>query len=378
MCTPIYTYIYTYIYIYVYICIYVYIYTYMSIYLYMYIYIYIYIYTYVYIDIYICICICTSINIYAYTRVCCAGTARSDCWASLCCGTNESCPIWMSHVTYEWVTSHMDEVTAGLPYVAVWLSHVPYEWVTAHMNRALYIWMKWLLIVRFPLDFPMCAVSDIYKSWYLDDSLSSWSWNIHSIHIYIYIYIHTHTHAHIYIYTHKHIVVLEYTQHTYIYIYIYIHTPTRIYTYTHTNICKGKQGWFPVDFSISLQVEVFRILSTFCEFSALPCSPTHGTHAIESRHTYNWEWVMSCSWWSLDLRHNSVQLASHVQMSRGTHANESWRTCKWVTTLMKMRHGTHENGSRHASYALYIRITPSYSLHHGTYANESGHFANEA
>jgi len=164
-------------------------------------YIYIYIYIYVYIDIYICICICISINIYAYTPVCCAGTARSDCWASLCCGTNESCPIWMSHVTYEWVTSHMDEVTAGLPYVAVWMSHVPYEWVTAHLNGALYIWMKSLLIVRFPLDFPMCTVRDIYKSWYLDDSLSSRSWNIHSIHICIYIYTYTHPRTYIHIHT---------------------------------------------------------------------------------------------------------------------------------------------------------------------------------
>jgi len=41
---------------------------------------------------------------------------------------NESCHTWMSHVTYEWVMSHMNESCH------MWLSHVTYDWVTSHMN----------------------------------------------------------------------------------------------------------------------------------------------------------------------------------------------------------------------------------------------------
>jgi len=41
---------------------------------------------------------------------------------------NESCPIWMSHVPYEWVMSHMNE---SCP---ICMSHVPYEWVMSHVN----------------------------------------------------------------------------------------------------------------------------------------------------------------------------------------------------------------------------------------------------
>jgi len=38
--------------------------------------------------------------------------------------------LWMSHVPYEWVMSHMNE---SWP---IWMSHVPYEWVMAHMNES--------------------------------------------------------------------------------------------------------------------------------------------------------------------------------------------------------------------------------------------------
>jgi len=35
---------------------------------------------------------------------------------------DELCLVWMSHVAYEWVMSHMDELCL------VWMSHVAYEW----------------------------------------------------------------------------------------------------------------------------------------------------------------------------------------------------------------------------------------------------------
>jgi len=49
---------------------------------------------------------------------------------------NESCHIWMSHVTYEWVMSHMNESCL------IWVSHVTYEWVMSHMNESCLIWMS--------------------------------------------------------------------------------------------------------------------------------------------------------------------------------------------------------------------------------------------
>ena len=41
----------------------------------------------------------------------------------------ESCPIWMSLILYEWVMSHMNESCS------VSMSNVTYEWVMSHMNE---------------------------------------------------------------------------------------------------------------------------------------------------------------------------------------------------------------------------------------------------
>jgi len=43
---------------------------------------------------------------------------------------NESCHIWMSDFTYESVMSHMNESHH------IWMSHVTYEWVMSHMNES--------------------------------------------------------------------------------------------------------------------------------------------------------------------------------------------------------------------------------------------------
>ena len=43
---------------------------------------------------------------------------------------DESCHIWMSHVTYEWVMSHMNESCH------IWMSHVTYEQLLPHMHNA--------------------------------------------------------------------------------------------------------------------------------------------------------------------------------------------------------------------------------------------------
>jgi len=49
---------------------------------------------------------------------------------------NEPCHIWMSHATYEWVMSHMNES----PHI--WMNHVTYEWVMTRMNESCHIWVQ--------------------------------------------------------------------------------------------------------------------------------------------------------------------------------------------------------------------------------------------
>jgi len=62
--------------------------------------------------------------------------------------------VWMSHITYEWVMSHMDESchiwTIHITYERVMshtneschirMSHVVHEWGLSHMNEACQIW----------------------------------------------------------------------------------------------------------------------------------------------------------------------------------------------------------------------------------------------
>jgi len=47
--------------------------------------------------------------------------------------------IWVSHVTYEWVMSHMNESRH------IWMSYVTYEWVTSHMNESRHTWIGLVL-----------------------------------------------------------------------------------------------------------------------------------------------------------------------------------------------------------------------------------------
>jgi len=54
---------------------------------------------------------------------------------------NESCHIWMSHVTYEWVMPHLHESCHK------WMSHVACEWVMSHMQLVcIYIALQWVYL----------------------------------------------------------------------------------------------------------------------------------------------------------------------------------------------------------------------------------------
>ena len=66
---------------------------------------------------------------------------------------NESCLIWMSHVSYEWVMSHMNESCL------LWMSHVSYEWVMSSMNESCLIWMNYVNDVSYPRPNPSLGAS---------------------------------------------------------------------------------------------------------------------------------------------------------------------------------------------------------------------------
>jgi len=64
---------------------------------------------------------------------------------------NESCHIWMSHVTYEWVMLHMNESCH------IWMSHVTYEWVMSNMNESL-TYLSLICAMT-------CAMTHSYVTW---------------------------------------------------------------------------------------------------------------------------------------------------------------------------------------------------------------------
>ena len=52
---------------------------------------------------------------------------------------NESCHVFMSHVTYGWVISRTCLV--NLHRTPIWISH---EWVMSHMNESCHMWMSYV------------------------------------------------------------------------------------------------------------------------------------------------------------------------------------------------------------------------------------------
>ena len=106
---------------------------------------------------------------------------------------NESCLIWMSRVTHEWVMSYMDESChIWLSHVFcewvmprineschTWMSHVTYEWVTSDMNKSCFIWMSchiWMSHVLYEW-----VVSQLNESCHYVQSQLSWLLSIFPI-----------------------------------------------------------------------------------------------------------------------------------------------------------------------------------------------------
>ena len=65
------------------------------------------------------------------------------CLRSICSWSQG--PIWRSHVSNNWVMSHMNEPRL------IWMSHVSYDWVMSHMNELCRIWRshvsyEWVMV----------------------------------------------------------------------------------------------------------------------------------------------------------------------------------------------------------------------------------------
>jgi len=68
----------------------------------------------------------------------------------------------MSHVTYEWVMSHTNELCQ------LWMSHVTYEWVMSHVWHTpvchTYVWMCHITYMNESRHVSKWVMSHLYKS----------------------------------------------------------------------------------------------------------------------------------------------------------------------------------------------------------------------
>jgi len=122
---------------------------------------------------------------------------------------NESCPIWMSHVPYEWVMSHMNDIECypiscdimthetwlihmgywivhiegplhmnEIKYMGLdleWMSHVPYERVMSHMNESCRIWTSHVTHERYRVLPPGMWH---YATWLIHMGQDSFIWDV--------------------------------------------------------------------------------------------------------------------------------------------------------------------------------------------------------
>jgi len=110
-------------------------------------------------------------------------------YISTCHDTYDSRCIWMSHGTYEWVMSHMNEschiwLSHVIHSCHIWMSHGTYKWVMVHMNESRHTCMshgtyEWVMVRTSVLRSTMRrSFIKIYidEPWYIWTSHGTYEW----------------------------------------------------------------------------------------------------------------------------------------------------------------------------------------------------------
>jgi len=85
---------------------------------------------------------------------------------------NESCRLQMSHVDYEWVTSHINWVMSIINESChTWISHVICKWVMSQMNELCHIWKS-----HITYEWGMCIYIYIYMYIHMSKKKSFMPW----------------------------------------------------------------------------------------------------------------------------------------------------------------------------------------------------------
>jgi len=224
---------------------------------------------------------------------------------------NESCHIWMGHVTYEWVMSHMKESCH------LWMSHVTYEWGTSHMNKARFMQLS-------AVCYKWMDIEDA-DTWchgtLMNESCHTHEWAMPHMNVSLY--------------------TCEWFK-----LHIWMNHVT--HTDESRDICMSHDSSICVTWFITNHVTLTNESRTMShlqmshvtdasgtshthEYSVLHMNWHWGRRHMKSCHTY--EYVMSDTWMS-HATHECVSV--NTWMSHATHINEPCHTRKWVVSRMNV------------------------------------------
>ena len=84
----------------------------------------------------------------------------------------ESCPIWKSQITSEWVMSHMNASWH------IWMSHVTYEWDMSRMNEMNESWHIWMSHVTYEWVISHMTPDPLMNGWMSHSASTQYRWVI--------------------------------------------------------------------------------------------------------------------------------------------------------------------------------------------------------
>jgi len=121
---------------------------------------------------------------------------------------NESCHIWMSHATYEWVVSHMNESCH------IWMSHATYECVMSHI--------EWMSHVTYRNRGQYVDITDVHT---LDvHTLDVHTLDVHTLDVHTFTCTYIHTNAMVYTYVTSTYSFICDIAHMHIHVHIHLYT----------------------------------------------------------------------------------------------------------------------------------------------------------